>query len=245
MPLALVTGGAVRIGRAITLALGREGYDVVVHCRRSLDAAQAVRAELEAQGRRAWVVQANLAQDAGVGSLEALASAVTELGEPLDLLVHSAAGYEHLAFDEVSPAAFDAMFAVNVRAPFFLTQRLLPRLRAAVAPSIVTVTDMAVAHAYTSTHYFSHYLASKAALERLTRSLALELGPKVRVNAVAPGPVAMAEETTAAQASEILARVPLRREGRPEDVAEAVVFLARASYVNGHTLVVDGGLSVA
>ena len=103
---------------------------------------------------------------------------------------------------------------------------------------------MAVSHAYSDTHFFSHYLASKAALDQLTRAWALELGPKVRVNAVAPGPVAMAAETTDEQRQSILMRVPLRREGRPEDVARAVVFLAQAPYITGQTLRVDGGLSV-
>jgi NAD(P)-dependent dehydrogenase (short-subunit alcohol dehydrogenase family) len=111
--------------------------------------------------------------------------------------------------------------------------------------SVVNITDMAVTHAYTSTHFFSHYLASKAALEQLTRSLALELGPTIRVNAVAPGPVAMAQETTSAQRADMLERIPLKREGSPHDVARAVVFLATSSYVTGQTLRVDGGLSVA
>jgi pteridine reductase len=242
MPLALVTGGAIRVGRAISLALGREGYDVVVHARRSVEEAQGVKAELERMGRRAFVELADLGTDA---ELDGLVARLASAHRSLDLLVHSAARYEHRPFAEVSRADFDAMFAVNARAPFFLTQGLLPLLRAAPAPAIVTITDMAVQRAYTASHHFAHYLASKAALERLTRSLALELGPAIRVNAVAPGPVAMAAETTEAQASEILKRVPLGREGRPEDVAQAVVFLARAAYVTGHTLVVDGGLSVA
>ncbi len=242
MPLALVTGGAIRVGRAITLALGRAGYDVVVHCRRSVAEAEVVKAELEALGREAFIEVGDLGTDDGVAGL---VSRLSTAHRALDLLVHSAAAYEHRAFAEVTKESFDAMFAVNVRAPFFLTQGLLPLLGAASAPAIVAITDMAVQHSYTSSHLFSHYLASKAALERLTRSLALELGPRIRVNAVAPGPVAMAAETTGAQVEEILHRVPLRREGRPEDVAEAVVYLAKATYVTGHTLVVDGGLSVA
>ena len=242
MPLALVTGGAIRVGRAIALALGRVGYDVVIHCRRSVVEAEAVKAELEALGRAAFVEVADLGTDEG---LRRLVARLAGTHRALNLLVHSAAAYEHIAFAEVTPAAFDAMFAVNVRAPFFLTQGLLPLLRAAPAPSVVAVTDMAVQRAYTSSHLFSHYLASKAALERLTRSLALELGPEIRVNAVAPGPVAMAVETTEAQVKDMLRRIPLRREGRPEDVADAVVYLAHATYVTGHTLVVDGGLSVA
>ncbi|MBL9037081.1 MAG: SDR family oxidoreductase, partial [Archangium sp.] len=121
----------------------------------------------------------------------------------------------------------------------------LPKLRQAPAACVVNITDMAVTHAYTSTHFFAHYLASKAALDQLTRSWALELGPTIRVNAVAPGPVAMAAETNEAQRADMLQRVPLRREGTPDDVARAVVFLATSSYITGQTLRVDGGLSVA
>jgi pteridine reductase len=242
MPLALVTGGAVRVGRAISLALGRAGYDVVVHCRTSVDEAEAVHAELTALGRRCHVEPEDLATPEGPA---ALARRVSAAHPALDLLVLSAAAYEHRDFALVRPEHLERQLQVNLKAPFFLLQGLLPALRQAPAPSVVAITDMAVTHAYTTSHFFSHYLASKAALAQLVRTWALELGPQVRVNAVAPGPVAFAAETTSAQRSEILARVPLRREGRPEDVAQAVVFLAQAPYVTGHSLVVDGGLSIA
>ncbi len=137
------------------------------------------------------------------------------------------------------------MWKVIVAAPFFLVQGLLPALKASPTAAIVNITDMAVTHAYTTTHFFSHYLAAKAALDQLTRSWALELGPAIRVNAVAPGPVAMAAETTDTQRADILNRIPLGREGRPDDVARAVVFFSNAPYVTGQTLRVDGGLSVA
>lgn len=240
MSLALVTGGGIRVGRAITLGLARAGYDVVIHANRSVEAARAVADEVRGLGREAFVEVADLSR---LDAVTALAERVRARG-PLDVLVNSAASYEHLAFEAVTPERLDAMLAVNVRAPFFLVQGLLHSLRAA-GGAVVNITDMAVSHAYTATHFFPHYLASKAALEQLTRAWALELGPRVRVNAVAPGPVAMAAETTGAQKSDMLERLPMRREGRPEDVAEAVVFLARAAYVTGQVLRVDGGLSVA
>jgi pteridine reductase len=241
MGLALVTGGAIRVGRAITLALAHAGFDVIIHANRSRDAAQGLAGELRALGRQAFVEAADLSRHDAV---EALASRVRAAHPRLDVLVNSAAAYEHRAFEAVTPEHLEAMLAVNVRAPFFLVQGLLPLLRAARG-AVINITDMAVSHAYTPTHFFAHYLASKAALEQLTRAWALELGPDVRVNAVAPGPVAIAAETTHAQRAEMLARVPLKREGRPEDVAEAVAFLARAPYITGQTLRVDGGLSVA
>ena len=238
MPTALVTGGGIRIGRAICLALGRAGYDVVVHANRSVASANEVVRGLASLGRTARVEQADLSTPDGPQSLG-------QRIDRLDLLVNNAAAYEHVAFRDVTSEQLERMLAVNVRAPFLLTQAVLPLLEASGQGAVVNVTDMAVSRAYTATHFFSHYLASKAALEQLTRALALELGPKVRVNAVAPGPVAIAAETTPAQRADMLARLPLGREGSPDDVAEAVVYLAQATYVTGQTIRVCGGLSIA
>lgn len=241
MPLALVTGGAVRVGRAIVVALAEAGYEVIIHARSSADAANTLARDLHAFGRKALVEIADLGTPDGPMEFSAR---VRRKHPRLDLLVNSAAAYAHTSFEDVTADAFDAMTNVNVRAPFFLTQGLLPSLRASESASIVNITEMAVTHAYTTSHFFSHYLATKAALEQLTRAWALELGPKIRVNAVAPGSVAMAGETTDDQRKDILQRVPLRREGSPEDVARAVVFLAQAPYITGQTLRVDGGLSI-
>lgn len=238
MPVALITGGAVRVGRAITLALTEAGFEVVIHAHTSGDQAQALAAELKALGRTARVEREDLSKPDGPAKLASRVAA-------LDLLVNSAAAYEHVDFTDISRAQFDAMVAVNVAAPFFLAQALVPKLKASKQGAIVNITDMAVTHAYTSSHFFAHYLASKAALDQLTRAWALELGPSIRVNAVAPGPVAMAAQTTDTQRAEILKRVPLGREGHPDDVARAVVFLATHGYITGQTLRVDGGLSVA
>jgi pteridine reductase len=242
MPTALVTGGAIRIGAAISRALARAGYEVLIHARSSADAALALREELLQGGGQASVLRADLAHPEGPGQL---ARMVLDRAGPLALLVNNAAAYEHRSFEETSAAHLDAMLAVNVRAPFLLTQALLPVLRAGGQGAVVNITDMAVSHAYTATHFFAHYLASKAALDQLTRAWALELGPSIRVNAVAPGPVAIGAETTEAQRDDMLRRVPLRREGSPEDIAEAVLFLARSPYITGQTIRVDGGLSVA
>lgn len=238
MPTALVTGGGIRIGRAICLALGRAGYDVVVHANCSVQDAEGVVRQLATLGRHGRVEQADLSTPDGPQSLGRRL-------DRLDLLVNNAAAYEHAAFRDVTSDQLERMLAVNVRAPFLLTQAVLPLLEASGRGAVVNVTDMAVSRAYTATHFFAHYLASKAALEQLTRALALELGPKVRVNAVAPGPVAIAAETTPEQRADMLARLPLGREGSPADVAEAVVYLAQAAYVTGQTIRVCGGLSVA
>lgn len=242
MPIAVVTGAGIRVGRAIALALGANGFDVVLHVNRSLEPALEVKARLEAMGRRAFVEQADLSDGDAVSKL---AQRIRADHPVVELLVNSAAAYAHVDFEQVTPAQLEHMWKVIVAAPFFLSQGLLPALKASPSAAIVNITDMAVTHAYTTTHFFSHYLAAKAALDQLTRSLALELGPAIRVNAVAPGPVAMAAETTDTQRADILNRIPLGREGSPDDVARAVVFLATAPYVTGQTLRVDGGLSVA
>lgn len=226
------------MGRAIALALGRAGFDVIVHANRSVKEAAEVVAELEALGRTARVEAADLSQPEGP---TLLASRI----QSLDLLVNSAATYAHANFTDISREQLEHMLSVNLVAPFLLTQALVPALKASGKGAVVNITDMAVTHAYTPTHFFSHYLAAKAGLDQLTRAWALELGPSIRVNAVAPGPVAMAAETSTTQRLEMLNRVPMRREGRPEDVADAVVFLAQSPYITGQTLRVDGGLSVA
>ena len=238
MPTALVTGGGIRVGRAIALALGRAGFDVIVHANRSVKEAAEVVAELKALGREARVEAADLSQADGP---KLLASRI----QSLNLLVNSAATYEHADFADITREKLEHMLSVNLVAPFMLTQALVPLLKASGSGAVVNITDMAVTHAYTPTHFFAHYLAAKAGLDQLTRAWALELGPAIRVNAVAPGPVAMAAETSTPQRTDMLNRIPLRREGRPEDVADAVVFLAQAPYITGQTLRVDGGLSVA
>jgi pteridine reductase len=242
MPIALVTGGAIRVGRAIVEAVATAGYDVLIHARRSHREATELAAEMRAHGVRAWALTADLEAEDGPFDLARQVLACTTT---LDLLVHNAADYEHAAFEDISPARFASMMATNVRAPFFLTQALLPLLRAAQAGAcIINITDMALDHVYTRSHVFSHYLASKAGLMQLTRAWALELGPAIRVNAVAPGPVAVAGETSELQRREIVTRTPLAREGTPHDIAGAVVYLAGAPYVTGQVLRVDGGLSV-
>lgn len=240
MTLAVITGAGVRVGRAIAWALAEAGYDLVVHAHGSRDAALDLCVRARALGRTADVVTADLSTQAGV---DALAAAVRARAAALDVLVNSAGAYEAVRFAELGREAYDSMLAVNLSAPFFLTQALLPLLTQAPDPCVVNVTDASVARPYPR---YSHYLVSKAGLTMLTRVLALELAPVVRVNAVAPGTVAFPEGFDASKRERILARVPLRREGSPEDVGRAVVFLVRdAPYITGHVLDVDGGASLA
>ena len=221
--VALVTGAGVRVGAAIARHLARHGYTVAAHyhSHRPRGFAAALRADLSAPG-----------------GPDALAAAFRERFARLDLLVNSAAGFEARPLEATDAKAFDAQLDLNARAPLLLTRALLPLLRRARG-SVVNVTD--VGGGLVAWGGFAAYCASKAALARLTECLALELAPRVRVNAVAPGTVLWPEAYGPARRRQLAARIPLGRAGTPLDVAEAVRYLAEAPYVTGALLPVDGG----
>lgn len=236
---ALVTGGAVRVGRAIALALAREGCDVAVHYRSSARAAQATAEELRALGVRAALVQADQARE---GDPErTVAEAAAALGG-LDFVVLSAAGFEKAKATAIDRARFEAMIAANLTGPFLVARAAYPHLRAARG-AIVTIVDLCG----TSQVWkgYAHYAAAKAGLAALTRQLALEWAPEVRVNGVAPGTVAPPEGTPPEELERLLRRIPLGRAGDPSDVAAAVVFLLGQPFVTGQILAVDGGRQLA
>ena len=230
---ALVTGGAVRVGRAISLALGEAGYDVAIHFASSAAAASEVEAAIREVGGRAETLEANLTQPREAEGL--VARAIAQLGG-LDLLVNNAAIFPHARPEEVSVADWDRVFALNARAPF-----LCSRAAAAAMPeggSIVNIADSGADEGWPG---YAPYLASKAALVSLTRSLARAWAPGIRVNAVAPGPVVLPDSFGPEERAEAAARTALKRVGRAEDVAGAVLYLDRAEYVTGEVLYVDGG----
>jgi pteridine reductase len=222
--VALVTGAGARVGRAIALNLAAHGWTVAAHW------------HTHRPPRGLVALRADLAEPDGPDALAA-AFRGAALGR-LDLLVCSAAGFERRTLEETDAAAFDAQLDLNARAPLLLARafaRLLRRSRG----SIVNVAD--VGGGLVPWAGYAAYCASKAALVRITECLALELAPRVRVNAVAPGTVLWPESYPASLRSELAARIPLRRAGRPEDVAEAVRYLAGAAFVTGAVLPVDGG----
>jgi pteridine reductase len=221
--VALVTGAGVRVGQAIARALARRGYLVAAHYRTHRPRGFAA------------ALPGDLATPDGPGLL---AAAFRARFDRLDLLVNSAAGFDPLPLPETDAAAFDALMDLNARAPLLLTRALAPLLRRA-GGSVVNVAD--VGGGLVAWRGYAAYCASKAALARATECLALELAPRVRVNAVAPGTVLWPERWTAAQRRELAARIPLGRAGTPEDVAAAVVYLAESPYVTGAILPVDGG----
>lgn len=239
MPIALVTGAGVRVGRAIALALAQAGFDLLLHVNSSVALAEQVAEETRALGRSATVLRADLADPLGVESLAATVGRTTRV---LDLLVHNAGIYERVPFAEITREQYQRMLAVNLDAPFFLTQALLPALEAAESPLVVHITDVGAERPAVSG--YAHYAVSKAGLLMLTRTLAQELAPRVRVNAVAPGTVAFPVDLDEQRRKEELARIPLGRIGTVEDIARTVVFLAtQAPFITGQVINVDGGRS--
>ena len=228
MPFALVTGAGIRVGRAIAVHLARAGFDLLLHAHQSAGAVKATAREVESHGRRATILLADLSS---LPAVRSLADSVRAAAPALDALVHNAGAFEHVPFSTVTEAQYRRMQAINVEAPFFLTQALLPALHAAPAPCVVTICDVGGERPVPG---YSHYSVSKAGLVMLTRALAVELAPRVRVNGVSPGTVLFPEDFTDAQRAATLERVPLRREGTPGDIAGAVVYLVKdAPYVTG------------
>jgi pteridine reductase len=236
--VALVTGAGVRVGRAIAVGLARSGADVAVHYGRSADEARSAGAEIEALGRHAFLVQADLSDPDAPGRLVSAASAAAGR---LDLVVHSAANFFRASLGETTVEIWDTAFAVNVRAGFLLARAAAPELARRRGRIVLVSDDLASRPAR---GYVAHS-ASKAAVEGLVRALAVELAPDVSVNGVAPGTVLVPEGTPPEDAARWARQVPAKRNGSPEDVASAVLFFAAGpDFVTGQILHVDGGKSL-
>ena len=244
LPLAgrcvLVTGGAKRLGAAIGRRLHAAGANLVVHYHRSRPAADALVADLEAvRAGSAVAVQADLHD---VERLPALVGAAVARYGRLDVLVNNASSFYPTPVGSITPAQFDDLVGTNLRAPLFLSQAAAPAL-AGTRGLILNMVDI---HGRRPLKAHPVYSAAKAALEMLTQSLARELGPEVRVNGIAPGPVLWPErDLDESLKDEIIARTALKRPGSPEDIARTAYFLAaEAPYVTGQVIVVDGGRSL-
>ncbi len=240
-PVALITGSAKRIGAAIARRLHAEGYDLALHYRGAGDAMQALALELEnTRANSVLTLQADLAVFDRLPEL--VAQAVGRFGR-LDALVNNASSFRPTSLGGTTPQDWDELFAANARAPFFLAQAAAPHLKTARG-AIVNLVDI-----YAERPLAGHpvYCMAKAALLMATQSLALELGPEVRVNAVAPGAILWPEPPgDAAKQAAMLARTPLARTGTPEEIAEAVRWLLRdATYTTGQVIRLDGGRTLA
>lgn len=235
--VALVTGGGRRVGRALALSLGRRGATVAVHYNESkAGASEVVRSIVEAGGR----AQAFGAQLTEPDAPATLVQRIVDAFGQLDVLINSAAIMVRTPVGEVDAPTWDRMFALNLRAPFFLSQAAAPHLRRARG-AIVNIADLAAFETWPG--YIPHGL-TKAGVVQMTRALARVLAPEVRVNAIAPGTVLLPDDWSEKDAARLNDTTPLKRAGSPEDVASAMLFLLDSGYVTGETIIVDGGRHV-
>jgi NAD(P)-dependent dehydrogenase (short-subunit alcohol dehydrogenase family) len=234
-PTALVTGGAQRIGRAIVLALARSGYAVAVHAHRSVAPASDLCAEIAAAGGTAAVVAGDLADHGAV--LDLVPAAARAIG-PLTLLVNNASVFEPDGIGALDLARFDRHYGVNLRAPVFLAEAFAAQAPADANASIVNLLDQCV---FKPTPRYLSYGLAKSALHAATTTLAQALAPQVRVNAVAPGPALPNSRQDAETFARLCRALPLGHGPTPEEIADAVLFLAGARSTTGETISVDGG----
>ena len=234
--VALVTGGGRRVGRALALALAGRGATVAVHFNESGKGAREVAAEIAKQkaGGRVETFAADLTKPDAPAEL--VKRVVDSLGG-IDVLINSAAVMIRTPFGEIDAETWDHIFALNLRAPFFLTQAAAPHLRRAKG-AVVNIADLAAFETWPA--YIPHGLA-KSGVVQMTRALARVLAPEVRVNAVAPGTVLLPDDFSDKDAAHLNETTPLKREGTPADVASAMLFLLDADYITGETIIVDGG----
>jgi pteridine reductase len=232
--VALVTGAGTRVGAAVARALGAARMRVAVHYHGSAEGAHATCDAIRAAGGEASAHRADLYDHEAARRL--VREVIDHHGD-LDLLVPSAANFERVPFEDVTEAELRRAFSLNLEAPLFMAREASASLRR-TRGSIVFITDSDLER---PTRNYLPYLLSKAAVRMLMRTLAVELAPDVRVNAVAPGTVLPPASTSPQALDELVGQIPLGRIGSAEDVAEAVLYLANAPFVTGHELVVDGG----
>jgi pteridine reductase len=236
---ALITGAAKRVGAGIARILHEEGAGIAIHYRSSGGPARELAAELNARrANSAVIVEADLLD---VARLPAMLTQIVDQTGRLDMLINNASSFYATPLGTVTEAQWNDLIGTNLKAPLFLSQAAAAHLRASRGV-IINMTDI---HATRPLRNHVVYGTAKAGLAMLTRSLARDLAPEVRVNAVAPGAVLWPEDVTERTRESILRQIPLRRAGAPEDIARCVLYLVRdAPYVTGQVLAVDGGRSI-
>lgn len=233
---ALVTGGAIRVGREIVLALAGRGAAVAVHYHRSEEPARALVAQIQDRGGRAAAFQADVSEAA---SVDRLMDCVLSHFGALDVLVNNAAIFQRTPFATVTEEEWDRTLGVNLKGPFLCARRAGREMLARGGGKIVNIADIS---AYRPWANYIPYCVSKAGVAALTQGLAKALAPTVQVNAVAPGAVLFPEAYTEEQRRSVIASIPMGRPGSPEDVARTVLFLVEGpDYVTGVVIPVDGG----
>lgn len=243
---ALITGAARRLGRASALALAEAGADVAITFRNSARDARETVVDLCGLGVRAFALQCDVTDEASIRTM--MKEAGRELGR-IDILVNNAANYETAEFEKLTVRQWDAIFASNTRGPFLVSREALKWMRrdrgrsaGKLEAKIINMGSLGGLRPW-ATH--AHYCSSKAALHMLTKVMAKALAPEIAVNAVAPGMIDLGEKSAAAFMRRMAKETPMRRNGRGEEVAAAVLFFATApQFVTGQILAVDGGLGL-
>ena len=233
-PVALVTGGAVRAGRAITVALADAGYDMVVNYHSSEEAARSLEVELTGQGREVLLAPGDVSDASAV---ERIGQRVRDRFGRLDVLVNSAATFISTPLLEIGSDEWDSVMGGNLKGPHLMVREFAPLLLES-GGSIVNVADHMGLKPWVR---YAHHSIAKAGLVHLTRIQAVALAPKVRVNAVAPGLVLAPESMSEAAVEREVQSTLLRRSGTPEDLTRTVLFLVESPFITGQTIVVDGG----
>ena len=240
--IVLITGGAKRVGAAICRRLHAAGARLMIHYRKSAGEARLLQAELNhARAESVALIQADLLD---LNKLPAIVDRTLQTFGRLDALINNASSFFPTPIGEITAQAWDDLIGTNLRAPLFLAQAAAPALRKTQG-AIVNIVDI---HADRPLKNFVVYSVAKAGLVAVTRSLARELAPEVRVNAIAPGPILWPDDSSFDELSRqrIVSHTPLKREGEPDDIAKAVYYLiAEATYVTGDTISVDGGRHIA
>ena len=238
----LITGGAKRVGAEIARELHAAGANLVIHYRKSSKEAEALAEELNrARGKSAAIVPGELLE---VEKLPVLVELAVRSFGALDVLINNASTFYPTKIGEITPQAWDDLLGTNLKVPTFLSQAAAPALRK-TRGLIINIVDI---HALRPLRDHTVYCTAKAGLHMLTRSLAKELGPEVRVNGIAPGPILWpsGQQEDKAKQAKIIERTILKRMGSPSDIAQTVLFLAaHAPYITGQIIAVDGGRSVA
>ena len=242
--VALVTGGSARIGAEICRQLANSGATVAIHCHRNLAAAEELIEEIQSKGGEAFLVRGDLSEE---DDRSALIEAVIDRMGRLDILVNNASIFESKPLDEMSSDAARMMWKINAEAPLMLIHHATPHLRFGGVNqpgSVINLIDNASGRG--DWPELSHYCASKAALLSITRSLAQELAPTIRVNAVGPGAILFQVWESEEKRAAILSSIPMKRQGLAEEIAETVLFLASGpDYITGQIIDVDGGWSLS
>ena len=232
---ALVTGAATRIGRAIALGLAGDGWTVAVHYRRSESEAREVAARIRREGGTAEPFRADLAHEA---EALALVQQVRERLGPTGCLVNNASEFERDEIGDMTRASWDMHIETNLRAPTVLMQEMARQLPAGRNGAIVNLLDQRVLN---PTQHFVSYTVSKAALWTLTRTMALALAPRIRVNAIGPGPTLPSKRQSRTDFDRQIGKLPLRRGGTPEEIAAAIRFILAMPSMTGQMIALDGG----